>query len=252
MSTIEKNWLIADIEALTESDTQKMAIETMDIKGHSIYFVDFGGYFKYSCLVFMDGKHIRYANQYELHHTGYTREALRELFITTLNENLFTDEELVSPLRDYKEYKRRLDYICNLYPLRRDYISDFFYGPESEREALKKKIKSMRHSSIAFAYFDHADDAFIDHMHSLYNTLGELMIEAEKDPEYMRSAFLYEMYNHEYGINWQADYDVLSCFGNISYAEYNIDNYFKQLNFSPEIKAAYMSARKEYFANASF
>jgi hypothetical protein len=33
----------------------------------------------------------------------------------------------------------------------------------------------------------------------------------------MESAFLYEMNNHEYAINWQADWDVCSCFGECEY-----------------------------------
>ena len=32
------------------------------------------------------------------------------------------------------------------------------------------------------------------------------------DPEFARVAFLYEMDNHEYAINWSADEDVMDCF----------------------------------------
>lgn len=38
------------------------------------------------------------------------------------------------------------------------------------------------------------------------------------DDEIAEAAFLYEMDNHEYAINWDGDEDVLSCFGWI-YAE---------------------------------
>lgn len=37
--------------------------------------------------------------------------------------------------------------------------------------------------------------------------------EALKDKEFAEAAFLYEMDNHEYAINWDGDADVLSCFG---------------------------------------
>ena len=33
------------------------------------------------------------------------------------------------------------------------------------------------------------------------------------DPEFAEAAFLYEMDNHEYAINWDGDADVLGCFG---------------------------------------
>lgn len=36
--------------------------------------------------------------------------------------------------------------------------------------------------------------------------------EALKDEEFAEAAFLYEMDNHEYAINWDGDADVLACF----------------------------------------
>ena len=37
--------------------------------------------------------------------------------------------------------------------------------------------------------------------------------EAMKDPEFAKSAFRYEMDNHEYSINWDGDSDVPTVFG---------------------------------------
>ena len=39
------------------------------------------------------------------------------------------------------------------------------------------------------------------------------LTEAMKDEEFAEAAFLYEMDNHEYAINWTGDEDVLACFG---------------------------------------
>lgn len=69
----KKDWNISNIEALTEAEAQTMALETMQIKEHNIYFVDFVNAFGYSCLVFKNHHHIYYANDYELHHTEKTR-----------------------------------------------------------------------------------------------------------------------------------------------------------------------------------
>lgn len=55
------------------------------------------------------------------------------------------------------------------------------------------------------------------------------------------------MYNHEYGINWQADYDTLSAFGNIQYHEDDLSAYFEELNFTETQKRAYLDAKKQYF-----
>ena len=38
-----KEYTIRDIEALTEAQAAKMATEAATIKGHQVYFVDFGG-----------------------------------------------------------------------------------------------------------------------------------------------------------------------------------------------------------------
>ena len=53
-----KVWNIDTIQALDERGAQAIALETMQIKGHSVYFTDFGGHFKYSALVFADGRHM--------------------------------------------------------------------------------------------------------------------------------------------------------------------------------------------------
>jgi hypothetical protein len=40
----------------------------------------------------------------------------------------------------------------------------------------------------------------------------ELLQKLRDDKEFAEAAFLYEMDNHEYAINWSADEDVLDCF----------------------------------------
>ena len=50
--------------------------------------------------------------------------------------------------------------------------------------------------------------AFLDMMKRHRKELHEAM----RDVEFAYSAFLYEMDNHEYAINWSGDEDVLACF----------------------------------------
>ena len=240
-------WDIHGIEALTESEAQALAIETLTIKEHTVYMVDFGGYFKYSALVFHSGRHIYYANQYELHFKDYTREALRSRFIEILNGKLFTDEELTGPLHSYTEYTAKAYFIRNYYPMRREYIPNFFIGPESERQKIREKTETMLFSPLTSAWFDPQEKPFVDRMHALYSALSEKRSAAESDPEYLKTAILYEMYNHEYGINWQGNWDVLSCFGPIRYNE--SDNpvpYFDQLGWTDSQRAAFWAARRQY------
>ena len=61
--------------------------------------------------------------------------------------------------------------------------------------------------------------------------------EAMKDDEFAVSAFVYEMFNHEYCINYQGDYDVLGCLG---YKE-------EDLAKDERLNRVYNKARKQYF-----
>lgn len=244
---VMKNWSIDQIEAMAESEAQEMALETMQIKGHNVYFVDFEGYFKYSALVFMDGMHIHYANDYELHHPDKTREELRGRYIETMNHKLYTEDEIVGPVSDYDDYKAKDYFLRNYYGMRRKNVSIFYCGP---KEA-KPNTAGMIYDPVAFAYFDDAD--FVKHHVGLLDSLEKSWKAKQDDYEFMKSAFISEMWNHEYAINWQGDYDVLSVFGNIHYdrSDNDLQNYFDQLDFTDTQRRAYLDARREYMRKAN-
>lgn len=63
--------------------------------------------------------------------------------------------------------------------------------------------------------------------------------EALADEEFAEAAFLYEMDNHEYAINWTGDEDVLACFG---LTEKKLD----EMN----LRGAYFRARKSHMEHA--
>lgn len=63
--------------------------------------------------------------------------------------------------------------------------------------------------------------------------------EKMKDPEFAEAAFLYEMDNHEYAINWDGDADVLACFG------MNYDDLAEM-----GLEGAYRRARNQHMKNA--
>lgn len=248
--TEENPWTIHEIEALTEEEARTMAFETLTIKGHTVYLVDFAGYFKYSALVFADGMHIYHANQYELHfpHMNGNKELLKAQYIEILTEKLWTEEELTGPLHSYTEYKSKLDYVMNLYPQRRKYISHFFIGSDEERAALQEKIKSMVFCPPAFAYYLREDRDFASRIVTLFNSLNNARDAIETDPAYLQTAIVYEMYNHEYAINWQGNWDVMSCFGNVKYNSNDDPNlYMDQLKWTPEQRSAFWKARAQYY-----
>lgn len=74
-----------------------------------------------------------------------------------------------------------------------------------------------------------------------------------KDYDFCFGACLYEMNNHEYCINWQGNYDVLSCFGNIEYTEDadELKQYFDQLGWSDTQRRAFLAARKKHYATTN-
>ena len=237
--TKNNEWNIHDIEALTEEQAADMALEKMVIKGHNIYFVDFGGYFGYSALVFMDNHHIRYADDYELHHKGNSREELKQFYIDRMNNILFTDDEF-STINNYNDRQKKLYYIMNYYPMRRYHVSIFGINKDDE------DVSNMIYNPVGLCYFNKEDEEFSNHILTLFKILKKAMPD-KNNYEYWYSAFLCEMENHEYPINWQADYDVCSCFGNCE----NVKDYtdtnklFEVCGFSDTQKLAYVNARKK-------
>lgn len=246
-------WTITMIEEITEEQAEKMALETDIIKDHNIYFVDFGGCFGYSVLVFKNNHHIHYANDYQLHHSSIPKESLNRIYKEKMNNILFTEAEISEPLQDYNEYSRKSYYMRNYYGMQRDYITVFCINPTAEQKAeFERKTKSMTYNPVSFGYYKDAE--FVKRHAELMNILEAQKEKTVDSFEYQKNAFLHEMFNYEYGINWQADYDVLSVFGNITYteAENDLQQYFEQLNFTDVQKKAYYAARKEYYANADF
>ena len=247
-----KTLTIKDIEALTQQQAAAMAESVQDIKGHQVYFVDFGGYFGFSALVYADGQPIIYANDYELHHSGKSRDELRELYRRKLSGKLFTVEELQT-VNSYDEYTAKSHYIRNYYAMRRPYISAFFIGSDAERAEREKKTEKMIFSPVFMAYYAPENADFVKRGAELLRGLDEAEQRNKNSAEYWKSAFLSEMYNHEYGISGQADFDVCGCFGNVSGVRDYTDReaLFDACGFNDIQRQAYATARREYFKSES-
>lgn len=234
---------IDEIRNLIEEEAKTMLIEEMEIKEHNIYFVDFDEYFGYSCLVFKNNHHIYFADDFELHHKGKTKDELKAFYIKKMNNILFTEAEITAPITEYTEYDRKRYYLNNYYGMQVDYISIF--GNPKKHPNFEEEVKGMIYNPVAFAYMYDAE--FVIHHSELYQKLQEQKEKAATSYEYLKNAFLREMYNHEYGINWQADYDTLSAFYNIQYHDNDLQAYFNELNFNDTQKQAYLDARKQYY-----
>ena len=249
MTLIKKAWQITDIERLTEREAAELAEETLTINGHTIYLIDFGGYFGYSMLVFMHGVHFIYANDYGLHHSNTeSRAELRALYISEATERLYAEEQLAEPLTDYDDYSRREYYIRNFYGLLSKHYSIFRRSNDPE---IPDKSR-LTYDPISFGYYE--DGAFVRHHRELFDRLVALASELKNDFPYQKEAFLREMWNHEYGYNWQGDYDVCRTFGNVEYhgdEEDELQKYFDELGLTKTQRRAYLAARKEYYRTAN-
>lgn len=88
--------------------------------------------------------------------------------------------------------------------------------------------------------------------YELVEKRGETLKELMRNPDFAGGAFLYEIANHEYMINWQADFDVCSCFGDIEYQDSkDYHDYLNELGYTDQaIHDAYRDAVMQHAKEA--
>ncbi len=254
-----------EITALSEKQAKALSLEVATIKGHTCYFVDFKDRFGFSVLVFKNNHHIHYCDDFQLHYDYYTKECttldevvavVKPKYIEKLNGKLYTEEEILSPIKDYDDFHKKEYYLHNYYHMAYDYVSAIYIDDSrgenrKEIENKKKKLGCYVYDPFCWAYVK--DEAFVKHHAELIKKLIALKDGLKDNYEYWFSAFKYEMWNHEYpiGLHGQKDWDVLSAFGNVKWdqrEEYGnlteaLSNYFDQLKFSDTQRKAYYDAR---------
>lgn len=146
----------------------------------------------------------------------------------------------------YQEYKNKRQEEFNALPL------FFAYGIDQFEAAMKARGLTADDTDKIYmlqsgCYYLRSDADVIRAYFKKPDPLRELM----KDPDFAEDAFYYEMCNHEYGINWQGDWDVCSCFGNVEYdSEKGCIDYLEELGYGREIQFAYCRARTRYNQDA--
>ena len=248
-----KDWNINEIEALTLEEVDAMKEGCVEINGHTVYLVDFGGYFGYSALVFKDGAHIYYANDYELHHKGKSKDELKAWYVETLPNKIFTDKDL-EIVENYDDYERKDYFLRNYYIQRIPYETAFhIFHNKTEEKEFERKVKGMFYNPISFCYVEQKYKEFCKTQAELLGKLESAKEAASNGSfEYWKDAFLSEMFNHEYGIAWDADYNVISCFASIGYNNITLEQCFDDAKFTEVQRKAYRAARDEYYKTATF
>ena len=211
-----KEFNITEIENLTYTEAAKMALEKLNIKGHDCFLVDFSGYFGYSVIVFHSGRHIHYANDYELHHSHLVkesgREALRNYYIKEMNKKLYTDAELLEEIKTYDEYEKKNHFLRNYYIMRFNHETAFFIGTDTERENRKQEIEKEfpYFNPISFCYV--ADPEIITTQKRYLNNLQQAYNYLKDNNDTFREMIRKELANHEACIT--CDYtDALNALG---------------------------------------
>ena len=143
----------------------------------------------------------------------------------------------------YKEYtKARQDEYNNL-PIKYAFGYDQFYKILKEEGWKENDVVSIGYGG----YMQRKDLPKLKEF-TENDKINELM----KDYDFAYEAIFYEMGNHEYHINWEGDYDVMSCFGNLIWIDNDPADYFQQLDWEPQTIKAYLDARKAFLKTAQY
>ena len=124
-------------------------------------------------------------------------------------------------------------------------VSDFPIAYAFNDEQLKEALIKLGAESAkeCVTVFGHGDIVKRENAKPFIQMLKQHRIELKDkmrhDHEFAEAAFLYEMDNHEYAINWDGDEEILNCFG--------LDE-DELIKFG--LKTAYMNARKRHMKNA--
>lgn len=247
-----KTWNITEIEEMTEKEAQEMASDKMNYKGYNVYFIDFGGYFGFSRVVFKNGKHIHYTNDYQLHHKDKTIEELKKMYINGMKYKLFEYDDMKT-ISGYEDYEAKNHWIRNYFPMEFEHYSMFVIGGSEKDKQLQelKQNKKLYLSTICFCYFE--DIWQVEKAKQLLETL-ENAKEKANTLEYWIEAFKHELFNHEYLINYQGNWDVFSAFGNVTYKGDTLEgiaeitDYMKQLGMFDKMHLdAFKEAYNQYY-----
>lgn len=204
---------ISEIQNLSHEEAMKMALETVEIKGHQVIFTDLGEFFGFSALVFKDGKHVYHANDYALHHESIAKkgkEALKELYFECLSNKLFTDEELMEEIASYHEYEKKRYFLINLHTQRYDYVSVFGIGEEAFKKIEESKKEYPFFNPVSYCYMN--DEGIVKEQQKIAAHLENAFKKLKDDIGVFREMVATALANHEAG--YTCDYtDALDALG---------------------------------------
>lgn len=106
----------------------------------------------------------------------------------------------------YLQLKEKHEKEMNNFPIA------YAFDSKQLEEALEKLGATKEECVTVFNMGDVMKKTDVPAFKAMLKRHKEELLEAMKDDDFAEGAFLYEMNNHEYAINWSGDEDVLSCF----------------------------------------
>ena len=249
-----------EFESMNESDAVSVADEVCSVKQHQIYFIEAGGYFGLIALVFKNGHNIKYAADSELHHRGHSKKEVKKIILKGMERALFTDDEMLSgsAVVNYDTYQAVKHYITNYYVLRYNYISAFYISnghTAAENKAREDSLKGLVYNPYSFCYMSKKDASWcVNAQRQMLEATEAAWSEAQReDVNKLKNAFLHEMFNHEYSINWDPDRETLSAFGlPWNFKSDSVDDMLTYLKYNDDQKRAYYEARRECLNTSNY
>lgn len=117
--------------------------------------------------------------------------------------------------QEYLDLKKRHEKELSEFPIA------YAFNDKQLQEALEKLGATKEECVTVFGHGDIVKrENAKPFIKMLENQTEEMLQRIKDDPDFAEAAFLYEMDNHEYAINWSGDEDVLACF-NLSFEKIN-------------------------------
>lgn len=94
-----------------------------------------------------------------------------------------------------------------------DFPIAYAFNEQQLEEALKKLGATKEECVTLAGHGDIMKKTDVKAVRDMFERHAKELLKAMEDEKFAEAAFLYEMDNHEYAINWSGDEDVLACFG---------------------------------------
>ena len=131
----------------------------------------------------------------------------------------------MKPVQAYVELKKRQQKELEDFP-----IAYAFSNKQLEEALVKLGADSAAECVTVFGHGDIVKRSDAPKLVDIMRRHTEEIRDAMRDEEFAEAAFLYEMDNHEYAINWSGDEDVLAavCLDNKLLKEYGLKDAYRR------------------------